>query len=141
MRSIDKIIVHCSAGNMHNTAADIAAYHTRAVSKGGRGWSTAGYHYFVEADGTTTCIVPEERISNGCKGQNAHAINVCYAGGVNQKDFRTPEDTRTAAQKAALLTLLRRLRAKYPQARIYGHRDFANKPCPSFDARAEYAGI
>ena len=37
--------------------------------------------------------------------------------------------------------LLRRLREKYPNAKIYGHRDFAAKACPSFDAKREYADL
>ena len=37
--------------------------------------------------------------------------------------------------------LLRHLRKKYPNAKIYGHRDFAAKACPSFDARKEYASL
>jgi len=26
----------------------------------------------------------------------------------------------------------------YPEAKIHGHRDFARKACPSFDATEEY---
>ena len=51
------------------------------------------------------------------------------------------KDTRTPAQKAALLKLLKELKAKYPKASIHGHRDFANKACPSFDATKEYKNI
>jgi len=40
-----------------------------------------------------------------------------------------------------LLALLKELKARYPDARIFGHRDFANKPCPSFDAKTEYKNI
>jgi len=36
------------------------------------------------------------------------------------------------------LLLLKYLVAKYPGVTIYGHRDFANKSCPSFDAKKEY---
>lgn len=142
MRQIDKIIVHCSAGSQNNTAADIVAYHTRPVSKGGRGWSVPGYHYIIEADGKTVSTVAEDRISNGCKGHNATAINVCYTGGVDttKKDL-PPMDNRTSAQKAALLRLLRELRRRYPRARICGHRDLAPKACPSFDAKTEYKDL
>ena len=52
-----------------------------------------------------------------------------------------PKDTRTAAQKAALLKLLKELKQRYPIAKIYGHRDFARKACPSFDAKEEYKNI
>jgi len=52
-----------------------------------------------------------------------------------------PKDTRTPAQRKALLHLLSELRRRYPKARIYGHRDFAPKACPCFDATKEYAGL
>ncbi|MDE6295149.1 MAG: N-acetylmuramoyl-L-alanine amidase [Muribaculaceae bacterium] len=142
MRTINKIIIHCSAGNQKNTAKDIIAYHLMPKVLGGRGWKAPGYHYIIEADGQTLRTWPEESISNGCKGQNAHAINVCYIGGVDTtKPGYPPVDNRTPAQKAALIKLLKTLRLKYPKARIYGHRDFAAKACPSFDATKEYADL
>jgi N-acetylmuramoyl-L-alanine amidase len=53
-----------------------------------------------------------------------------------------PKDTRTLAQKAALIKLLTDLKSIYPNAKIYGHRDFTNKKaCPSFDAKSEYKAI
>ena len=67
-----------------------------------------------------------------CLGHNARSIGVCYIGGV-ARDGRTPKDTRTEAQKEALARLLRELHARYPAARLHGHREFANKACPSFD--------
>jgi N-acetylmuramoyl-L-alanine amidase len=48
------------------------------------------------------------------------------------------KDTRTLAQKAALIGLLCNLKALYPKAKIMGHRDYSSKACPSFDAKAEY---
>jgi N-acetylmuramoyl-L-alanine amidase len=56
-------------------------------------------------------------------------------------DGKTPKDTRTAEQRASLLALLQRLRNKYPNAAILGHRNLARKACPSFDAKAEYKDI
>ena len=38
-------------------------------------------------------------------------------------------------------TPFRKLRVQFPNAKIRGHRDFAAKACPSFDATAEYANI
>lgn len=142
MRTINKIIVHCSAGSQKNKASDIVAYHLRPVTKGGRGWKVAGYHYIIEADGTVVPTVPESQVSNGVAGQNAHAINVCYIGGVDtSKQGLPPIDNRTEAQRKALVNLLSQLVNRYPKAKIYGHRDFASKACPSFDAKAEYAMI
>ena len=44
-------------------------------------------------------------------------------------------------QIAALRSLLARLKKEYPTAKIYGHRDFAAKACPSFDAKTEYSDL
>lgn len=57
------------------------------------------------------------------------------------KDGHTPKDTRTPEQKDALRNLLGMLKAAYCKAKIYGHRDFAKKACPSFDATKEYQSI
>ncbi len=135
MRKINKIIVHCSAGNPKNTAQDIVNYHMKTLR-----WSRPGYHYVVEADGKVVNTWTEERYSNGVKGHNADSVNVCYIGGV-EADGRTPKDTRTQAQKDALVRLLKELKGRYPGAKIYGHRDFAAKACPSFDAKKEYQGL
>jgi N-acetylmuramoyl-L-alanine amidase len=77
-----------------------------------------------------------------CEGHNAHSIGVCYIGGVD-RDGKTPKDTRTLAQKAALISVLTELKQLYPGAKIYGHRDFdrKGKACPSFDAKTEYSKI
>ena len=54
-------------------------------------------------------------------------------------------DTRTQAQKRALLRLLRRLKMEHPDARILCHRDLpdVHKDCPCYDVLAELklAGI
>ena len=99
-----------------------------------------GYHYVVDLDGTVEPGRPESEIGAHCLGHNQYSIGVCYVGGL-AADGRTPEDTRTAAQKEALLALLKKLRAKYTKASIHGHRDFAAKACPSFDATTEYKNI
>jgi N-acetylmuramoyl-L-alanine amidase len=72
---------------------------------------------------------------------NAHSIGICYIGGC-ASNGKTPKDTRTLTQRAALLSLLNELRQLYPNAKIYGHRNFEpRKACPSFDARSEYRNI
>lgn len=140
MRSINKIIVHCSAGSINTKAADIVYFHTGPKAKGCNGWKTPGYHFFIEKDGNVVQLVPVEKISNGVVGHNSDSINVCYAGGVDQQTFKIPMDTRTPEQKAALLALLKKLKAQF-QCPIYGHRDFATKACPSFDAKSEYKDL
>ena len=136
MRKINEIIVHCAATpeGKNFKAADIDRWHRERKMK------CIGYHYVVDLDGTVEPGRPESEIGAHCLGHNQYSIGVCYVGGL-AADGKTPKDTRTAAQKEALLTLLKKLRAKYPKASIHGHRDFAAKACPSFDATREYKNI
>ena len=135
MREIDKIIVHCTAtpAGRDHTAAEIGNWH-RA-----RGFDGIGYHYLVRTDGTVEPGREESRAGAHCRGYNARSIGVAYVGGIGSGGL--PADTRTPAQRAALLRLLAALRARYPAAKIHGHRDFAAKACPCFDATLEYASL
>lgn len=142
-RVINEIIVHCSATRegQNYTVADVKRWHTTPVSKGGRGWSDIGYHYVIHRDGTVHKGRDVNVSGAHCTGHNSHSIGVCYIGGCDASDGRTPKDTRTQAQKKSLLELLQELKKLYPKARIRGHRDFANKACPSFDATKEYSKL
>lgn len=136
MRTINEIIIHCSAtpeGRPH-TVGDIRAWHKQ------RGFKDVGYHYIIYIDGSIHAGRDEGVIGAHTKYHNQHSIGVCYIGGL-EAGSNKPKDTRTAAQKKALLQLLRQLKKKYPRAKIYGHRDFAAKACPCFDAKTEYAQI
>ena len=146
-RIITKIIVHCSATpeGEDKTVADIRADHKK------QGWSDIGYHYVVYRDGSVHEGRDVDLQGAHCAdgGGNIGSIGVCYIGGVERripgvayKNLK-PKDTRTDAQKVALLNLLLTLRKLYPAAKIYGHRDFDKhgKTCPSFDAKKEYSNI
>ena len=132
-RTIREIIVHCSATpeGKDFTIDDIRKWHKL------RGFADIGYHYVVYRDGSVHVGRDVDLIGAHCTGHNAQSIGVCYIGGCD-KDGKTPKDTRTGKQIDALFDLLVQLRSIYPNARIYGHRDFANKACPSFDATKEY---
>lgn len=138
MRYINAIIVHCTAteAGMPFTLADIRRWHTQQPPSG-RGWRNVGYHYIVRLDGTIERGMPISQAGIHCKGHNAHSVGVAYVGGL--KDGK-PEDTRTQAQKQSLLQLLVRLTQMY-RCHIYGHRDFAQRDCPCFDAKKEYEGL
>ena len=132
-RSINEIIVHCTAtpDGRPVTIREITQWHKN------RGFSTIGYHYVVMLDGTVCNGRNVDTVGAHCTNHNSHSIGVCYVGGLD-KVTKQPKDTRTPAQKYALTTLLKKLKALYPKAKIYGHRDFANKACPCFDAKSEY---
>jgi N-acetylmuramoyl-L-alanine amidase len=133
MRSIDSIIIHCSAtpAGREVTVEEIDRWHRQ------RGFRCIGYHYVIYLDGSLHEGRPLEEVGAHCEGHNAHSIGICYIGGVS--DTFTPLDTRTVAQRATLHRLLQELKERFPKAQIYGHRDFSAKACPSFDARREYA--
>ena len=142
MKDVKKIIVHCSAtreGDNSINAEVIDRWHKK------RGWKGIGYHFVVLIDGS----IETGRMINKCgahtKGMNCKSIGVCYIGGVeserNNKGKYSAKDTRTPEQIATLLELLRLLKKIYPDAKIHGHRDFAAKACPSFDATDEYKNI
>ena len=80
---------------------------------------------------------PIEKTGAHCKGHNTGSIGVCYIGGV-ESDGKTPKDTRTKEQKAALDNLLHILTSIFSGATIHGHNEFASKACPSFDVQLEY---
>lgn len=135
-RHITEIIVHCTATpeGRECTVSEIRQWHRQ------RGFSDIGYHYVVHLNGEVEDGRDVDISGAHCSGHNANSIGVVYVGGV-AKDNKTPKDTRTIAQKASLLSLLVGLRRLYPYAKIHGHRDFANKACPSFDATKEYKRI
>ena len=133
MRTITEIIVHCTAtpeGRPH-TVGEIRSWHKQ------RGFKDIGYHYVIYLDGSIHAGRDESAIGAHCTGHNRNSIGVCYVGGMT-RDMKSAKDTRTEAQKKALLQLLKQLKKKYPHAKIYGHRNFAAKACPSFDAYNEY---
>lgn len=135
-RNITEIIVHCSATaeGKDFTTAQIKQWHLA------RGFSDIGYHWVIYRDGSVHPGRDESKIGAHCTGHNSYSIGVCYIGGCTT-DGVTPKDTRTVAQKTALLKLLKELKSRYPKATIHGHREFANKACPSFDAKKEYSNI
>lgn len=147
-RKITEIIVHCTATpeGKDKTVEQIRKEHMAPVEKGGRGWSDIGYHYVVYRNGQIVAGRDVDKVGAHCAGHNTYSIGVAYVGGVENRAGvpyakQKAKDTRTLAQKAALLNLLGMLREIYPNAKIRGHRDFANKECPSFDATSEYRYI
>ena len=135
MRKIDKIIVHCSATKegMDFKASDIDRWHRE------RGFKCIGYHYVIDLDGKVEKGRAESMVGAHCAGHNLHSIGICYIGGLDE--YGNPADTRTAEQRTALLHLIHTLKERFPEASVYGHRDFAAKACPCFDAKTEYGEI
>lgn len=141
MRTINKIIVHCSATQEGKDldAAEINKWHLK------RGWDGIGYHYVVLLDGVIEYGRSIYKQGAHVKGENEGSIGICYIGGVESKRGSNGEwiakDTRTPEQKESLLLLLKTLKKMHPEATIHGHNEFAAKSCPCFDVKKEYCNI
>lgn len=133
MRRITEIIIHCAATpeGKDFTVQDIDRWHRQ------RGFKSIGYHFVIYRDGTIHKGRPLDQIGAHCTGHNANSIGICYIGGC-AADGKTAKDTRTGAQREALKRLVSELRVAYPQATVYGHREYAQKDCPSFDVQKEF---
>lgn len=133
MRTLNEIIVHCSGTfpNYKYGAKQIDIYHRQ------KGWDGIGYHFVVKLSGEIEIGRPIDKVGAHCHGRNKSSIGICYVGGLDV-NFK-PADTRSAAQKGALKTLILRLLEQYPSiSKVSGHNQYANKACPCFDAQKEY---
>ena len=131
MRKIDLIIIHCSATKVSQnfTVEALEACHKA------RGFKGIGYHFYITKDGVIYPCRPGYEVGAHAKHYNAHSIGICYEGGLDKDG--NPADTRTPAQKRALVSLLQNLAIDYPDAEIIGHRDlpWVKKACPCFDVK------
>lgn len=131
-RPIHEIIIHCTAtpAGRPVSVAEIRAWH-RA-----NGWGDIGYHYVALLDGSVAPGRPEAEVGAHVYGHNQGTLGVVYVGGVGP-DGRAA-DTRTPAQREALMATVRALIVKYPGVgRVSGHNEYGPKACPSFDVRTD----
>lgn len=140
MKTIDAIVIHCSAtpAGLDYRAADIDRWHRD------KGWKMIGYNYVIDLDGTVEAGRPLTMDGAHCNTAglsgvpyNKHSIGICYIGGIeaahNSKgkiiaklDSRgkpIPADTRTDAQKMAMHRLVSELMDRFPIIEVIGHRD------------------
>lgn len=153
MKTIDAIVIHCSAtrAGQDVRAADIDKQHKE------RGFKMIGYNYVIDLDGTVEVGRPLTMDGAHCDkpgfsgtSYNKHSIGICYVGGLD-KDGNAA-DTRTDAQKKSMHELVWNLFDKYPITEIIGHRDASPdlngdgeisknewiKQCPCFDVKSEF---
>ena len=133
MRKITRIFVHCTASYQKTTTIKSLLNEFKA-----KGWSAPGYHWVIDCDGNIHKLLDEEKVANGVKGYNAHSI-----------------DNRTEQQKMALYDWVAKLKMRYPDATIMGHRDISPdlnhngivdpweyiKACPCFNAMMEFSEL
>lgn len=152
MRKITRIFVHCTASWQETTTVETLKKEFKA-----KGWANPGYHWCVFPNGKVVQLLDESKIANGVKGYNSNSIHVAWVGGIkyNVQKKLISCDNRTEEQKIALFDILTKLKLKYKDAIIMGHRDISPdlnhngvidpwervKECPAFSAMEEYMDI
>lgn len=98
------------------------------------------YHWIVDLAGHQRQSLEDDQLGAHVHLHNHGNVGVCYVGGVDAHG--SPKDTRTDAQKTALLDLVNHYRTLYPGIIVLGHRDWpaVHKACPSFDVRSWLRG-
>jgi N-acetylmuramoyl-L-alanine amidase len=137
MGKLTFLIIHCTAtpAGRKVTSDDIRAWHIK-----GRGWKQVGYADMIHIDGRIESLVPHDEnnivepweVTNGAEGMNGTSRHVVYVGGLCP-DGKDAMDTRTNAQRKAMLEYVKETIEKHPDILIAGHNQFAAKACPSFD--------
>lgn len=136
MRMINEIIIHSTATprGMNVSAKNIDLWHKNA------GYESIGYHYVVKLSGVIEKGRPDDQVGAHTARHNSTTLGICYVGGLGTDG--KPKDTRTQAQKLALVALIKELLKKYPSiTKITSHSDYCKTACPSFDATNEYRGL
>ena len=129
MRLINRIILHCAATKpgMDIGRAEITKWHVD-----GNGWNSIGYHFVIRRDGTVETGRSLEVAGAHVAGHNSDSIGICMVGGIN--DAGAADTNFTRHQWKSLEGLVDSLVTRFPGVTVTGHRDYANKACPTFSA-------
>ena len=134
--SVKLLVIHCVA-NKCNCPFSVENLIACGVAKYGQ----CSYHYYIRYNGDIVPLLPETVQGVHARHYNHCSLGIVYEGGLDENG--QPADTRTPAQKHALVALLRSLKKDYPDAKILGHCELpgVTKRCPCFPASKEYASI
>lgn len=113
----DYIVVHHTAAVIDYTVNEIHDMHIN------NGWSGIGYHFYIRKNGDIFEGRPCTMIGAHAEGYNYRSISVCLSG-----NFEVEKPTK--AQIASLAYMLEKLKTKYPNAIIAGHRELNSTACP-----------
>lgn len=162
-RSIDLIVVHCSAtpsctwlAGRQRTAVDVIddwhlarGFQRSGAARNAWNWRlrAVGYHYVVDVDGYLWTGRHPGEVGAHVAGHNARSLGICLVGGAER------DAQYTAEQWAALAQLVGSIKTWKPDARVCGHRDLSPdadgdgqvephewlKTCPGFDVQGWYS--
>lgn len=134
MLPIKYLTIHCAATpeGRDNSADEVKQWDIERFGQ-------PSYHFVIELDGDAIRHLDDNQKGAHVGKNNTGNIGICYVGGTETLNAGgDPKDTRTPAQSAKLLSLVRTYIARYPGIIIRGHRDWpgVSKACPSFDVRS-----
>lgn len=134
--AVKLLIIHCSATQVTRPFSVESL-----IATGNARFGQPSYHYYIRLDGEVVPILPENIRGAHARNYNRCSLGICYEGGIDAQG--RADDTRTEAQKKAMLDLLKDLTAEYPEARIIGHCELPHvaKTCPNFLASTYYASL
>ena len=149
MRKINKIIIHCTATEpQYDIGTDeIRALHTMekgvpitwcGIDTNGKGWNDIGYHRVIRRGGWIETGRKPDIQGAHTLGHNGDSIGIAMVGGGRGQG--KPDCNFTFLQWNALVNEIFRAMREYDDPEIFGHRDFANKACPTFDVKAWWNG-
>ena len=136
LKSVKFLVIHCVA-NRCNRPFSVE----NLIACGKAKYGQCSYHYYVRYDGSVIPLLPENVQGVHARGYNYCSLGIVYEGGLDENG--NAADTRTEAQKASLVALLRSLKEDYPAAKIVGHRELpgVHKACPCYYPSKEYADL
>ena len=137
MRQIDTLFIHCAATrpdwmqgeSVEAKKAEIDRWHRD------RGFDGFGYHYLIDRDGKVAQGRPLSRAGAHARGHNAKSIGICLVGGFGSDAGDKFAKNYTPAQEMALKALIDTLQDEFPNTRVRGHNEVANKACPGFNVQ------
>ena len=144
MRQLNEIIIHCTDTRPNwwadrtsaEKVAEVRRWHVEE-----RGWSSEGYHFFIDRDGTVIEGRPLEKTGAHVKGHNTGTVGIALFGGHGGSAGDQFLDNFTEDQERALMQLIRQLQDNYPTiTNVSGHNQYAAKACPTFSVPAWLEG-
>jgi N-acetylmuramoyl-L-alanine amidase len=140
MRSIDTLVIHCSASangdslfrGARTPVALIDEWHQARGFKRGAEWrarqnpllAAIGYHYVIYLNGAIASGRSVGEVGAHARGQNATSVGICLIG----------TDQFTPAAWRSLREIVVALRKGDPTVRVVGHNELPDvkKSCPGF---------
>ena len=121
MRSIDKIIIHCSDSDNRRYDFDlINKDHKR------KGWDMIGYNIGIDHDGIVHSLRPMNLVGAHAKGHNENSIGICLLGRHNFSHSQM-------SSLAGIVAILMKSFDVNPD-NIIGHNQVnEHKTCPNFN--------